>query len=105
MSDLSLLDIEDTSVTTTDKRKKPVWNEKRCRKLTACNFGTAIKILINWNTTDIQQLPNRIYYPNSITYIPAIKWGIEHDPQASAVMCRQVPSSASQLVSGCSRMA
>ena len=82
MSELTLLQIRDIALKTTGQRTNPLWQQYRHGRLTASNFGRAIRILNRRSAGEIQRMKQDMYNPKSLDNIPAIRWGVKHEARA-----------------------
>ena len=82
MDRLSGSEIRDIAFRTIGQRENSYWKELRMGKLTASNFGLAVRILRNKRPKDITELRARIHHPRSLDNIPAVRWGITNEARA-----------------------
>ena len=82
MSNLSKDAIRHIAFETTGQRDNYLWSEMRSGKLTASNFGKALKAILNPHPINIQKMRDDIYHPRDLSNVPAIKWGVQHEKQA-----------------------
>ena len=61
---------------------KNIWMNARLGRLTSSNFGRAICAIRNPQRSTIDNLRADIYAPRKIDFIPAVRWGTEHEPVA-----------------------
>ncbi|KAF0136855.1 MAG: hypothetical protein FD143_3787, partial [Ignavibacteria bacterium] len=73
MDRLSGSEIRDIVFRTIGQRENSYWKELRMGKLTASNFGLAVRILRNKRPKDITELRARIHHPRSLDNIPAVR--------------------------------
>ena len=80
--ELSIEEIRDIAFRTTGQSHNNAWMAHRYGKLTSSKFGRAISVIGNPHTTNIQRLRDDLFTPKNLDHVPAIKWGLDHEPVA-----------------------
>lgn len=77
-------EIEAIAGATVGQRTNPLWLRMREKRLTASAFGKAIGAARRGNPANIIRFRQNLLKPRDISYIPAVRWGVDHEKIAIA---------------------
>ena len=79
MDTLSNESIRQIAFETTGQRYNPYWSEMRQGRLTASNFGKAIRAADTHHPTAVNALKDAIFNPRSLDHVKAVQWGCQNE--------------------------